>query len=325
MILFFSLEMFSAHSEENYYEERRDERNPDFAPPMSLYSDNTSKYQGQQPKRKPPMQSGLFNSRHEVPSPTVIYREDIVKQSSKKKDKFKKKEDEVLESKEIEGSVWNIPLPSDPSVKNDIVKCDNIDSNISSSNLPLFDFSVPPPNMVMPPNFQQTSVQNQDFYSFLGSNALSSNHLHYPTDSLGHQSDYPMNLSLAECSNFSQQEPAVGSCDISHVTPAIPMNQDLQNVLSSTQAQSCTASSSTTVTQPPKPKLNIIDPRFIQNQDVLLQNPGNMSHEQNISAEKEHLQSGNETLSNDSESVQRCVPHTSTKASMYSGNPVVYK
>jgi hypothetical protein len=79
------------------------------------------------------------------------------------------------------------------------------------------------------------------------------------------------------------------------------------------------------VTQPPKPKLNIIDPRFIQNQDVLLQNPGNMSHEQNISAEKEHLQSGNETLSNDSESVQRCVPHTSTKASMYSGNPVVYK
>jgi hypothetical protein len=54
-----------------------------------------------------------------------------------------------------------------------------------------------------------------------------------------------------------------------------------QNVLSSTQA--CTASSSTTVTQPPKPKLNIIDPRFIQNQDVLLQNPGNMSHEQNIS------------------------------------------
>lgn len=324
MILFFSLEMFSAHSEENYYEERRDERNPDFAPPMSLYSDNTSKYQGQQPKRKPAMQSGLFSSRHEVPPPTVIYREDTVKQSSKRKDKFKKKEEEVLESKEFEGSVFDIPLPSDTSVKDDIVKCDNLklDSNFSSSNPPLFDFSVPPPNMMMPPNFQQTSVQNQEFYSFPGSNTLSSNHLHYSTNSLGHQSDYPMNLNLAECSNFSQQEPAVGSHDINHVTQAaIPMNLDPLNVLSSTQSQSCTASSSTTVTQPPKPKLNIIDPRFIQNQDVLLQNPGNMSHEQNISVEKEHLQSGNETLSNDSESV----PHTSTKTSMYSGNPVVYK
>jgi hypothetical protein len=63
--------------------------------------------------------------------------------------------------------------------------------------------------------------------------------------------------------NFSQQEPAVGSRDISHVTPAIPMNQDPQNVLSSTQA--CTASSSTTVTQPPKPKLNIIDPQKTNN------------------------------------------------------------
>lgn len=288
---------------------------------MSIYTDNTSKYQGQQPKRKLPMQSELFSSRNEVPPTTIIYREDIVQQRSKRKDKLKITEEEVLVSTEIEDSVLNIPLPADSSVKDDIVKCDNFDNNVSINNPPVFDFSVPPPNVMMPPNFQQTSVQNQVFYSFPGSNTLSSSNLHYPTDSLGHQSDYPMNLTLAEYSNFSQQEPAVGS----HVTSAIPMNLDPLNVLSSTQVQSCIASSSTTVNQPPKPKLNIIDPRFIQNQDVLLQNPGNMSHEQNISVEKQHSQSGNEILSNDSESVQGGVPHTSTKTSLYSGNPVVYK
>ncbi|XP_063403452.1 coiled-coil domain-containing protein 174-like [Mytilus trossulus] len=328
--------LFQPTSEEKYFEDRRKERNQDFAPPMSLYTDNKTK-------------SGFINKKQSVQktetSKFVILKRDPLTPN-------KKKGDHPDTSLGID-NLSSIPLP--PDVK-------AVGSQDSENNVPLFDVSVPPPNKVTlqnnqqnysQPNYQypefpfqppanlndQTPVSSEQSHAYVGhdvSNVTSQPRYQYPEipfqppANVNYQTPVSTEQSLAYVgqnvsnvtTDYTHQFSNSGNQQASEIFSQHPDN--LNNYSSdqmyltnsagySNEPANVQPTSFTPVSQPPKPKLNIIDPRYIQNKDVLSQNPGNLSIQQDS---KSSFQNSNDTESQAS---------LEQESNSYSRKPVAYE
>ncbi|CAG2239486.1 unnamed protein product [Mytilus edulis] len=130
--------LFQPTSEEKYFEDRRQERNQDFAPPMSLYAVDKNKSGFQNKKQS------VYSDQTTETSKFVILKRDPLTSNKKKK------ETTLLHLLGID-NLSSIPLPTD--VKG--VGSHESVNDAMDFNVPLFDASVPPPNIVTLQNNQQ--------------------------------------------------------------------------------------------------------------------------------------------------------------------------
>ncbi|XP_076076675.1 coiled-coil domain-containing protein 174-like isoform X1 [Mytilus galloprovincialis] len=337
--------LFPPTSEEKYFEDRRQERNQDFAPPMSLYADDKNKSGFQNKKQT------VHTSQTTETSKFVILKRDPLT-SNKKKERIHPDTSLGIDN------LSSIPLPSDvKGVGSHESVNDTIDFNV-----PLFDVSVPPPNIVTlqnnqqnysQPNYQypefpfqppanvnyQTPVSSEQSHAYVGhdvSNDTSQPNYQNPEISFQPPLNVNYNTSVSNeqslayvgqnvsnvTKDYTQQFSNSGNQQVTENFSQHPDNlnnysSDQVNLTSSAgysnEIASVQATSFTPVSQPPKPKLNIIDPRYIQNKDVLSQNPGNLSIQQDS---KSCLQNSNDTDSQAS---------LEQESNSYSGKPVAYE
>lgn len=307
--------MFPPTSEERYFEERRLERNPDFAPPTTLYSQHSNTKTSQRNVNTKTKSVKLINEH----SKGIIGNESTRKVS---------KEDTINSDST---SVMDIPLPpisqSEMPEVNELNKPENYE-------VPYFDLSVPPPNMTQFSIIGQSEVSgNVEFTGLTPTTGYE-----FPVQSHDQTLPYmssmpPLNWQDTQNSILSSQNFQQSNWDNSNEQQSCVQTQQSLPIYGapSTDAQFAGylnlqsysgAITNPTVSEPtqPKPKVNIIDPRFIQNKDVLVQNPGNMTmkiEESSISrteCENSNILTGNESSALD----------TNTSGS-YSGKPVIYK
>ncbi|VDI07612.1 Hypothetical predicted protein [Mytilus galloprovincialis] len=312
---------------------------------MSLYADDKNKSGFQNKKQT------VHTSQTTETSKFVILKRDPLTSN-------KKKERNHPDTSLGIDNLSSIPLPSD--VKG--VGSHESVNDAMDFNVPLFDVSVPPPNLVTlqnnqqnysQPNYQypefpfqppanvnyQTLVSSEQSHAYVGHDVSNDTsqpnyqnpeisfqpplNVNYQTSVSNEQSlayvgqnvsnvtkDYAQQFSNSgnqqATENFSQHPDNLNnySSDQVNLTSSAGYSNEIANVQ---------ATSFTPVSQPPKPKLNIIDPRYIQNKDVLSQNPGNLSIQQDS---KSSLQNSNDTDS------QASLEQEST---LYSGKPVAYE
>ncbi|XP_052086891.1 coiled-coil domain-containing protein 174-like isoform X2 [Mytilus californianus] len=296
--------LFPPTSEEKYFEDRRKERNQNFAPPMSLYADDKKKSGFQNKKQS------VHSGQTTETSKFVILRRDP-STSNKRKDGNNPDTSLGIDN------LSSIPLPSDVKA---VGSHDSV-NDVMNYNVPLFDVSVPPPNIATLQNNQQNysrpNYQNPEFPFQTPSN------VNYQTPVPTEQSPAYVGDDVSNVTKYYTQQ--FSNSGNQQVTDIFSQHLDNLNNYSSDQVNltssvgysnelaNLQATSFTPVSQPPKPKLNIIDPRYIQNKDVLSQNPGNLSIQQDS---KSCLEKSNDTDSQAS---------LEQESNSYSGNPVAYE